>query len=63
MAKSRINFGVSDFVRNWILIQPNVTGVAEQSDTHFTFYHEMTGPQKVAFRNGFLQMLIEEDVV
>lgn len=62
MAKTRINFGLSDFMRQWILVQPNVQGEAEASATHFTFYHEMTGPQKVAFRNGFLQMLIEEDI-
>lgn len=63
MPKVRINFGISVFLRDWILAQPNVTGAAEESTNHFTFYHEMTGPELVAFRSGFIQMLAEEDVL
>lgn len=60
MPEIRINFGVSDTLRDWILAQPNITGIHDQSTTHISFYHEMTNPQKTAFRAGFIQMLVEE---
>ena len=60
MAKTRINFGISEFLRAWILAQPAVVGQREASETHFTFEHNMTSQQLNTFKNGFLQMLSED---
>ena len=60
MARTRINFGISEFLRSWILSQPAVLRVVEASENHFTFEHNMTSPQLNTFKNGFLQMLSED---
>ena len=59
MAKVRINFGISEAMRNWIKIQPNVVGIVEESETHCVVEHNMTGPQATAMKTAFLDKLLE----
>ncbi len=59
MAKVRINFGVSEILRDWIKQQPNIVDIVEESETHIVVEHNMTGPQAAAMKTAFLDKLIE----
>lgn len=58
MAIIRINFGVSEWMRDWIRTQPNVVAI-EFSETHVIINHNMTGPQLSTFRSNFIDKLAE----
>ena len=59
MARIRINFGISEMMREWILTQVNVDRIVEVSDTHVVVEHHMTGPQLTAAKSAFLDKLLE----
>lgn len=59
MAKVRINFGISDAMREWILSQPGIIGLVEESVTHIVIEHNLTGPQALALKQAFIDKLIE----
>jgi len=59
MARVRINFGISDSMREWILTQPNIVGIVEESVTHVVVEHNMSGAQASAMKSAFIDKLIE----
>jgi hypothetical protein len=59
MAKVKINFGVSDSLREWIRAQPNIVDIVEESMTHIVVEHNMTGPEAQAMKSVFIDKLIE----
>lgn len=60
MPKTRINFGISDFMREWIKTQPNIQGIVEESQNHIVIQHTMTSPQRNSFKQNFLNRLDED---
>ena len=60
MAKIRINFGISDHLREWIKTQPNVIMIAEESVNHVTFEHNMSAGELNAFKSAVIQRLAED---
>lgn len=46
-------------MREWILTQPNVIAIVEESLTHVVVEHNMTGPQLTAAKSAFIDKLLE----
>ena len=59
MAQVRINFGISQAMREWILTQPNIVGFIEESATHVVVEHNMSGAEATAMKTAFIDKLIE----
>lgn len=59
MPRVRINFAISDELKEWIKQQPNILDIVEQSNHSITIEHNMTGPQAQATKAAFLDKLIE----
>ena len=57
--KVRINFGLSEQLREWIQQQTGFLRVSEESVTHFTVEFDLTGPEAIALKSAFLDRLIE----
>ena len=55
----RINFGLSDQLRQWISQQTGFIRVVEESQTHITVQFDLTGPEAVALKQAFNDRLIE----
>jgi hypothetical protein len=58
MAKTRINFGISEELVAWIQSQPNIDGL-EIGQNYVIVVHHMTGPQAAALKSAFIDRLIE----
>ena len=55
----RINFGLSEFLREWVTQQIGFIAILEQSTNHFTVQFDLTGPQATALKTAFHDKLIE----
>ena len=59
MAKVRINFAISQPMRDWILQQTEVIGIVENSDWHVIVEHNLAGQAALDLKNAFVNKLIE----
>lgn len=55
----RINFGLSDQLRAWLITQTGFVAIVESSENHFTVQFNLTGPEALALKSAFQDKLIE----
>lgn len=60
LIRVRINFGISEFLRDWIKQQTGFVRQIEESPNHFTVEFDLTGPEATALKQAFLDRLIEQ---
>ena len=59
MAKIRLNFGISEFLVNWVQTQPAIQAISA-SQNYVEIIHTMSPAQLSAFRTNFINRLVED---
>ena len=58
MAQVRINFTISEAMKEWLKSQPNIDAL-DNSQNSTIVTHHMTGPESQALKTAFIDKLIE----